>query len=83
MLAIIVADGGGSFTTDFLPAALLANPADAFRLFNLSAAQATSAAAGVGGAASTIPLWQSATSVLLWPLVAFALAIAAFRRVTP
>lgn len=83
LLAIIVADQGGSFTTDFLPAALLANPADAFRLFNLSAAEATAAAAGVGGAASTIPVWQSATSVFLWPLVAFGFAIAAFRKVTP
>ncbi|REF72178.1 MULTISPECIES: ABC transporter permease [Paracoccus] len=83
LLALIVADGGGGFTTEVLPVALLANPADAFRLFNLSAAQATAAAAGVGGAAATIPLWQSALSVLAWPLAALGLAIAAFRKVTP
>ncbi|QRZ15870.1 ABC transporter permease subunit [Paracoccus methylovorus] len=83
LLALIVADGGGSFTTEVLPIALLANPADAFRLFNLSAAEATAAAAGVGGAAATIPLWQSAASILLWPLAALGLAIAAFRKVTP
>ncbi len=83
LLALIVGDGGGTFTTEVLPMALLANPADAFRLFNLSAAEATAAAAGVGGAAATIPLWQSALSLLAWPLVALALATAAFRRVTP
>lgn len=83
LLALIVADGGGVFTTDVLPVALLGNPADAFRLFNLSAAEATAAAAGVGGAAATIPLWQSALSVLLWPVIALGLAIMAFRKVTP
>ncbi|MFN8683225.1 ABC transporter permease [Paracoccus sp. P2] len=83
LLALIVADGGGGFTTEVLPVALLANPADAFRLFNLLAAEATAAAAGVGGAAATIPLWQSALSVLAWPLAALGLAIAAFRKVTP
>ena len=83
LLAAIVADDGGVFTTRVFPLALLANPADAFRLFNLAAAQATSAAAGVAGAANTIPLWASLTSILVWPMVALALAVAAFRRVIP
>ena len=83
LLAAVVADSGGWFTTDVFPAALLANPADAFRLYNLSASQATAAAAGVGGAANAIPLWQSLSSVLLWPLAALGLATAAFGKVTP
>lgn len=83
LLAMIVSDGGGQFTTEFLPAALLANPADAFRLFNLTASEAAAAAGGVGGAAGSIPLWQSLASVALWPLLALALAWAAFRKVTP
>lgn len=83
LLAAVVADDGGWFTTDLFPVALLANPADAFRLFNLSASEATAVASGVGGAAATIPLWQSALSVVLWPLVALALATSAFRKVTP
>lgn len=83
LLAAIVADNGGTFTTRVFPLALLANPADAFRLFNLAASQATSAAAGLAGAANTIPVWQSLTSVVIWPVLALALAIAAFRRVTP
>jgi Cu-processing system permease protein len=83
LLAAVVADDGGVFTTRVFPLALLANPADAFRLFNLAASEATAAAAGVGGAAASIPLWQSALSVVLWPLAALGLASLAFRRVTP
>ena len=83
LLAAVVADDGGFFTTDVFPAALLANPADAFRLFNLTASQATAAASGVGGAAATIPLWQSLLSILIWPLVSLALAALAFRKVEP
>ena len=83
VLALIVSDGGGALTTHVLPVALLANPADAFRLFNLTASQAAAAAGGIGGAAGAIPLWQSVASVLLWPLAGIALAWAAFRKVTP
>lgn len=83
LLSAIVADNGGWFTTDAFPVALLANPADAFRLFNLTASGAAAAAAGVGGAADAIPLWQSLASVVLWPFAALALAAAAFRKVTP
>lgn len=83
LLAAIVADNGGTFTTQVFPFALLANPADAFRLFNLAASGATAAAAGVGGAAASIPLWQSLVSLVAWPMVGLALATAAFRRVVP
>jgi Cu-processing system permease protein len=83
LLTAVVADNGGWFTTKAFPLALLANPADAFRLYNLAASEATAAAAGVAGAANSIPLWQSATSVLVWPLLALAFATAAFRKVTP
>ena len=71
LLAAIVADNGGVFTTRFFPLALLANPADAFRLFNLAASQATSAAAGVSGAATSIPIWASLTSILVWPCLLY------------
>lgn len=81
LLAALVADGGGSFTTEVLPFLLLANPADAFRLFNLAASEATAAAAGLGGAAGTIPAAYSLASIALWPLAALALALAVFRKV--
>ena len=83
LLAAVVADNGGWFTTELFPLALLANPADAFRLFNLAASEASAAAAGVSGAADAIPLWQSALSVTAWPLLALILAAVAFRKVTP
>tara|TARA_R110002074_G_scaffold13828_12_gene48861 strand:+ start:4503 stop:5327 length:825 start_codon:yes stop_codon:yes gene_type:complete len=83
LLAAVVADDGGTFTTKIFPAALLANPADAFRLFNLTASQATAAASGIGGAATAIPQWQSLFSIAVWPLVSLGLASLAFRKVEP
>lgn len=83
LLAAVVADDGGTFTTQVFPAALLANPADAFRLFNLTASQATAVSSGIGGAAASIALWQSLLSILVWPIVALCLATLAFRKVEP
>lgn len=83
LLAAVVADNGGSFTTSFLPMALLTNPADAFRLFNLSASQATAAAAGLGGAADSIPPVWALSGILVWPVLSLAAAVLSFKRVTP
>ncbi len=83
LLAAVVADDGGTFTTQVFPIALLANPADAFRLFNLAASQATAAASGVGGAAGTISQWHALVSILVWPLFALGFAAMTFRKVEP
>ena len=83
LLAAVVADGGGSFTTEIFPWLLLANPADAFRLYNLAASEATAAASGIGGAANSIPPLRALASLALWPILAFGLAILTFRRVQP
>ncbi|MCC5970032.1 MAG: ABC transporter permease [Pararhodobacter sp.] len=83
LLAGVVADGGGYFTTHVFPWLLIGNPADAFRLYNLAASEATAAAAGISGAANTIPPGQALASILLWPLVGLGLATLAFRKVTP
>jgi Cu-processing system permease protein len=83
LLAAVVADGGGVFTTKALPWLLLANPADAFRMYNLSASEAITAASGLGGAAHSIPAAHALMSILLWPFFAFFLAVVALRRVTP
>ena len=83
LLAAVVADNGGLFTTQVFPLTLLANPADAFRLYNLAASQATAVAAGVSAAAQSVPVWQSAASVLIWPLVSGGLALLSFRKVVP
>jgi Cu-processing system permease protein len=83
LLAAVVADGGGTFTREVFPWLLLANPADSFRLYNLAASEATAAAAGISGAANTIPPHQALASLALWPVAAFGLATVLFHRVTP
>lgn len=83
LLAGVVSSGDGVFTVQVFPKLLLVNPADAFRLFNLASSQAMEAASGIGGAAGAIPVWQSALSLTLWPVIAMGLAALAFRKVTP
>lgn len=83
LLAGVVSDGGGWFTTRAFPWLLVANPADAFRLFNLAASDATAAAAGIAGAANAIPPTHALVSMVLWPLLALGGAVAILRKVTP
>ena len=83
LLAAVVADDGGRFTTEAFPWLLVANPADAFRLYNLAASEATAAAAGIGAAAHAIPSGHALASIVLWPVAALSLAVLAFRKVTP
>lgn len=82
LLSAVVADDGGVFSTRIFPWLLIGNPADAFRLYNLAASGATGFATGVGGAASTLSLSYALVSVLLWPFLAMALAVALFRKLT-
>ncbi|MFK7792521.1 MAG: ABC transporter permease [Devosiaceae bacterium] len=83
LLSAVVADDGGVFSTQIFPWLLIANPADAFRLYNLAASQAAGFATGVGGAASTMSGSYALISVLLWPSLAMILAVVSFRKVTP
>ncbi|TYO84572.1 ABC transporter permease [Oceanicella actignis] len=83
LLAAIVADDGGAFTKTVFPWMLIANPADAFRLFNLAASDATAAASGVSGAAQSIPPERALVTVFVWPPIAFGLAAWRFRRIVP
>ncbi len=83
LLAAIVADDGGVFTESIFPWMLIGNPADAFRLFNLAASDATALASGVSGAAHSVSPIRALTSVFIWPLIAFGLAAWRFRRIIP
>lgn len=83
LLAAVVTDGGGWFTTKLFPWLLVGNPADAFRLYNLATSDATAAAAGIGGAANAIPPMHALVSMLVWPVLALGTAVLIFRRVTP
>lgn len=83
LLGAVVMDDGGTFTQQFFPWVMIANPADAFRVWNIAASDGVAMASGMGGAAQTLPLWAAPASLLLWPLLGFGLARAAFRRVEP
>jgi len=83
LLAAIVADDGGAFTTRVLPWALALNPADAFRIHNLAASGAVEAASGLSGAAASIAAWKPLAALLAWPVAAAGLARLAFARVQP
>ncbi len=83
LLAAVVADDGGLFTQQIFPWLLVANPADAFRIFNLAASESVGAASGLAGAASSIAIWKPLASLILWPLAAAALSRLAFGRVQP
>jgi len=83
LLAALVADQGGGFGEHVFPVALLANPADAFRLYNLGAAGAGAVASGVGGAAGVLAPAAALAALFLWVPAGFALAVLAFRRVVP
>lgn len=83
LLAAVVADDGGWFTDRVFPWLLISNPADAFRLFNLAASEATAAASGVAGAAGSIMPAQALASLMVWPLLAIGFAVWRFRRIVP
>ncbi len=83
LLGAVVMDGGGIFTQKIFPWVMVANPADAFRVWNIAASEGVALASGMGGAAKTLPNWAAPVSLLLWPLLAFVSARAVFRRVEP
>lgn len=83
LLAAIVADDGGVFTDTVFPWLLVANPADAFRIYNLAASDAVGAASGLAGAARSIESWVPLTSVLVWVFASAVLARIAFGKVEP
>ena len=83
LLAALVADDGGAFTTRLFPWLLVANPADAFRLLNLPEASVAALGSDLDAAGRISGLSWPLASLLLWPLAAFALAWVVFRRAEP
>lgn len=83
LLGAVVMDGGGTFTRTVFPWLMVANPADAFRVWNIAASDGVALASGMAGAAQVLPSWAAPMSLLLWPVLAFTLARLAFRRVEP
>lgn len=83
LLAAVVADDGGRFTTQVFPWALVLNPADAFRIFNLAASGAVDAASGLAGAAGSIAIWKPLSALILWSIAAAIIARVTFQKVQP
>ena len=83
LLGALVFDDGGAFTKHVFPWLLAANPADAFRLWNVAGSEQVALMSGMAGAGSALPGWAAPLSLFLWPVLALALARAAFARVEP
>lgn len=82
LLGLLVADKGQRITAGMVDAALLLNPADAYRLLNLAGLPGLGALSGMGGLAEgtglTPPVLLAA--LLAWVLVPLAAAAAALAR---
>ena len=83
LLGAVVMDNGGVFTQKIFPWVMVANPADAFRVWNIAGSEGVAMASGLGGAARMLPIWAAPVSLIIWPLLGFALARVAFARVEP
>jgi Cu-processing system permease protein len=83
LLGAVVLDDGGAFTQRVFPWLMTANPADAFRLWNLAASDTALLASGMVGAAKGLPGWAAPASLLAWPLIGLMLARLALGRVEP
>jgi Cu-processing system permease protein len=85
LLGALAADGGRHITPTLLQALLLLNPADAFRLLNLTGfagVQALSGMAGLAGELSPPMSWMVAV-LLAWTFVPLLAAILVFARREP
>lgn len=85
LLGALVANPGGFFAAKVFPYAVLLNPADAFRLFNLAALEASSLVGGMAGVAETLPFDPALAlaSLILFACTALSLATVLIRRITP
>ena len=83
LLGAVVIDDGGYFTKVLFPWVMAANPADAFRLWNVAASEGVALTTGLTGAAQSLPGWAAPLSLLLWPVLALLAARFLFGRVEP
>ena len=82
LLGLLVVDQGQFLSGGLLNALLLLNPADAYRLFNLTGSAGVSALSGMAGVAQSATLSPSVLLATLaaWALVPLGLAAFAFSR---
>ncbi|HRO60806.1 MAG TPA: ABC transporter permease subunit, partial [Burkholderiaceae bacterium] len=82
LLGVLVADQGRLVGEQALSALLLLNPADAYRLFNMTASESVSVYSGMAGPgdASALPAPVFLAALAAWVLLPLVLAILAFKR---
>lgn len=82
LLGLLVADQGRTVGATALDALLLLNPADVYRLFNMSASEVVSVYSGMAGPGDpgALPAPVFLVVLLAWILAPLALAVLAFRR---
>lgn len=84
LLGAVVAGGDGAFTTRVFPWLVLANPADAFRLYNLVLLEGAPVA-GIDGLARSLPVAPEAAllTLVIWLSIAILGGLALIRRLKP
>ena len=82
LLGVLVADQGRVVTQQALDALLLLNPADVYRLFNVSASRSVSVYSGMAGPgdAAALPAWAFLAVLAAWVAAPLGLAMLAFQR---
>lgn len=82
LLGVLVADQGRIVTGRALNALLLLNPADVYRLFNMTASQSVSVYSGMAGPgdAGALPAPVFLAVLAAWAVAPLALAVVAFQR---
>ncbi len=82
LFSALVADADGLFAKSVFPWLLLVNPADAFRLFNMSLLESAS---GVSEIATALPFpaWTGILSLAFWTVAAFFLSAQFLRKLEP
>ncbi|MEM9580773.1 MAG: ABC transporter permease subunit [Pseudomonadota bacterium] len=83
LLGALMADGGGWFTETVFPWAMIANPADAFRIWNVAASEGVAMTTGLTAAAASLPQWAAPLSLIVWPVLALFGARHFFERLEP
>ena len=85
LLAGILSDSGGFFTRTLFPYLVIANPGDAFRIFNLALLSDKAPVSGLDGIASTLPFDTSyaIAALVFWLAAILAASYARIRRLAP
>jgi len=82
LLGLLIADEGQVIGQGLISALLLANPTDAYRIFNLSGSDSVSLVSGMAGMATETGFgpWLPFLVMLAWVVLPLAAAVLVFRR---